>query len=145
MQLFKRSSNGNYSKLLEITIQGYLESKDRLHTVRGLMKSVAITTQLSAFYSIEVPTAKKKEVEPSWISTLRDAKPKSMIKRDKETFTELELVVYSSGAIDYMLELPQVAEQLCEKYIQIVNRQLAEFLVELWIVGYTRQSELHQR
>ena len=137
MQLLKRSSNGNYSKLLEGNIQTYLKSKNRFQTVRGLIKAVIATTQLATFFDIEIPTRGKKENESSWISILRDAKPKTM--RNNGIFTELDLVAYLSGAIDCMLELPRDYDLLYKEYTKMVDKQSADFLILLQEIGYTRQ------
>lgn len=150
MQLIKKASNGNYSKLLEATIANYHDCVDNLNTVRNIAKASVITQQLSAFYDIYLPPSENKLNEENWILELHAAKPASELRKNPTGFTELQLMAYAIGAIDYMLDEPKHSNR---KYSDFYNRLLklvesghtskenGRFLIEMWAAGFTKQQK----
>lgn len=148
MQLLKRAANGNYSKLLEMTIEDYLELRKNLSPVRNAAKAFVVTKQLCAFYGIYVPTVTESPGEAAWVLRLRSNKPSYQVHpiTANMSFSDLQLTAYMSGAVDYMLEINEAYGHAYKRFNElhtnkVVNRSTAEFLAEMWAVGFNQQQQ----
>jgi hypothetical protein len=159
MKLIQRATNGNYSYLLETTIKEYLEARESLHTVRGMVRAFTAMKSLCAFYDIFVPSLHQNADEADWIKELRTDKTRPMMSFSATQFSELQLSAYMSGGIDYMLESDAVGQMFetgtvteYENYFRRFlalekhsKRLAADFLIKMWKLGYTHQKERFER
>ena len=157
MKLIQRTSNGNYASLLAATISEYLEAREDLASVRGETRVFTLIKPLCAFYDIFVPSLEQEINEADWIKELRTDKKRQLQKSSATSFSNLQLTAYMCGAIDYMVEGDEINTMLesgkledCEKRFQRfdtlvsqkrITRVAADFLIQMWYVGYTRQKE----
>ncbi len=124
--------------MLEAAIAHYLEERDNLETVQGCAKTFVIAKQLCAFYDIPLPSIQPAFNEEDWVIELRN-------KIANRRFSELQLMAYMLGAIDYMLQTPGVFDNPYERFMQLVkakriNKQAAEFLAEIWAISSHQQK-----